>query len=478
MDLLQQESMRHPAKWFPFAVIAILPVFFWPTFSGLSHEWTQWDESLSHAYPVLLWFAYLLFKASPLPQQSQPWWLNFVLATALLISALAWFLFHLVQIKLLEQLMLLPLLCLGIAWVFGVKTLWQQRFLLLLPVFTLPVWDYLTDPLVQLASFTVAQMVRWVGIPALIDGSSIFIPSGHIMIADGCSGLRYLIISLALGYSISYLNGYREKGFFLCLVIAGALGLLANWIRIFALILIGYYSEMQSSLMSDHETFGWVLFALICFPAIYFAPVARRTEVGQASILQPLPWGKWFGLLLLLAPGAILSLVIRPDTGVAPPSLALSPAFTRSSQAMPVPLQLPQAKRQQRYEHNKVQVRIDEYFPQHAKERLVPYIARQYDAGQWVLDETRVLHRQGMEVRLETLRQKSNLRKVVQVQWFDVGGYTAPSVARAKILQIPALLAGKNYFSIITLQTECLDSHCEQAIQQLLEVTDLIASKG
>ena len=46
-------------------------------------------------------------------------------------------------------------------------------------------------------------MVRVIAIPAVIDGNSIFVPDGEIVIADGCSGLRYFTISLAIAYLIS-----------------------------------------------------------------------------------------------------------------------------------------------------------------------------------------------------------------------------------------------------------------------------------
>lgn len=471
----QQQSIFWQTKLLPFAVILLLPLLYWQTFMGLSHEWTQWDQSLAHAYPLIIWFGYLLFKASPLPVYPQSLYVNIPTALILLGLSLAWFLFYLVQIKLFEQLILLPLLYLSIAWVFGFKSLWQQRFLLILPVFVVPIWDYLTTPLVQLSSLVVGMMVRWVQIPALIDGSSIFIPSGHIMIADGCSGLRYLVISLAMGHAISYLNGYREKGVILCLVTAAILGLVANWIRIFGLILVGYHTEMQSSLMSDHETFGWIIFAAICFPVIYFAPVVRRAAQNLQPAITIYNGKKIIGLIVLLLPGAVLALIINPAAGNKPPQFNLDPAqFQKSYSSLPVSIELPQSKMQYSYQSGPVGIRIDQYYPENRKQRLVPYIARQFNIELWVLDSSKIFATDRYQVRLDILRQKSGMRKVAQLQWFDVGGYKAASVAKAKILQIPALLSGNNYFSIITLQAECRSNDCSDTVQKLLDTNQLI----
>ena len=97
---------------------------------------------------------------------------------------------------------------------------------------------------------------------AIVILNSIFIPFGQIVIADGCSGLRYFEIALALAYIIALLNNYSERKLLPALIIAAALGLLANWIRIFILVLIGYESKMESSLMANHEYFGWFVFLL------------------------------------------------------------------------------------------------------------------------------------------------------------------------------------------------------------------------
>src|SRR5690606_34589281 len=147
------------------------------------------------------------------------------------------------------------------------------------------------------------EMVRAIKMPAIIDGNSIYIPFGHILIADGCSGLRYFVIALAIGYIISYLNRYNEKRLLVVLAAAAAIGLLANWIRIFILILVGYQSEMQSSLMGDHEMFGWILFGLLCLPAIYFAPVVKSTAepIAVASSAKV----KWAIPLVALALGPL-----------------------------------------------------------------------------------------------------------------------------------------------------------------------------
>src|SRR5690625_7037562 len=49
----------------------------------------------------------------------------------------------LVGITIFEQLMLLPLLALGLTSLFGVRTIFGHRMFLLLPLFVIPVWGRL-----------------------------------------------------------------------------------------------------------------------------------------------------------------------------------------------------------------------------------------------------------------------------------------------------------------------------------------------
>jgi exosortase/archaeosortase family protein len=41
------------------------------------------------------------------------------------------------------------------------------------------------------------------------------------------------------------------------------LALLGNWLRIISIVIVGHVTEMQSPLVSDHGTFGWLIFAAL-----------------------------------------------------------------------------------------------------------------------------------------------------------------------------------------------------------------------
>ena len=457
------------ARLIPIASALTLGCLFIPTIQSLYSRWIKWDESQSHGLIVVGIFLFFLYKSSPWQTSTQTQFEKFSTLILLGLASCAWFIFHIINIYILEQLLLLPLLFLILSSIYGWRTSFSHAVLLALPIFAIPIWDQLTDALVNLSGFIVGKMVLLINMPARIDGNSIFIPNGHIVIADGCSGLRYLEIALSLGYIISYLNLYSIARLGGVLLIAIALGLVANWLRIFILVIVGYESNMQSSLMSDHEIFGWLLFACISFPAIYFAPVIHTQDHNQnTSINHP----KYLSLLLAILAaslGPLLSLVFNAKPQVTELKdvlrFELQPITAKK---MPLAITNPKAMHTENVRtDNKVYIQIDQYQRLKQEDKLVPYIARLYNNETWSLLEQTHINTPAFNAEVSVLHHKTKKTKIAQLQWFKIAGADVTSIAAAKMWQIAALIQNKNHFMIITLQVECKTDDCTNAITQL-----------
>jgi exosortase/archaeosortase family protein len=137
-------------------------------------------------------------------------------------------------------------------------------------IFLIPVWGVLTPILQSISTYAVTFIMGYTGIPTYVEGNFISIPPGVFEIAGGCSGLRYLLVSLAISSLFIFLNIKKTShgALFLFIAIIGAL--ITNWLRITGLILIGYYTNMESSLMADHNTFGWYLYIPFMVGLFYF----------------------------------------------------------------------------------------------------------------------------------------------------------------------------------------------------------------
>jgi hypothetical protein len=65
-----------------------------------------------------------------------------------------------------------------------------------------------------------------------------------------------------------------------------AVAIIANWIRVAVVIIAGHLTEMQTFLIKDHYYFGWVVFAILMVPVIYFG---RRLEDKAPAAPAPAP---------------------------------------------------------------------------------------------------------------------------------------------------------------------------------------------
>lgn len=127
-------------------------------------------------------------------------------------------------------------------------------------VFIFPFWGGITTTLQGISVFAVTLLMSFTSVPTYVEAQYVSIPSGTFEIAHGCSGLRYLIVSLAISSLYIFLNikSFWKAALFFSIAILG--GLLTNWLRITILILIGDYTNMTHSLMNDHNNFGWYVY--------------------------------------------------------------------------------------------------------------------------------------------------------------------------------------------------------------------------
>lgn len=267
------ERFRAPLLILPLAIATLL---IWPTLSQILTVWLD-DGTYSHGFLLVMVCAWLLWRRREqmalLPART--WWpalpLTALLAAAYLVALLA-------AVEVLQRLLVLPLYLSITAAMIGPTRTRAVLFPVSLLLLALPVWGLLIPLLQNMAVVVVSALLDWQEIPARIQGNRIRIPAGHFEIAQGCSGLRYLLVSaiFALLWGHLYLRRHRHTLFFLGVALLAAL--LVNWVRIYLLILIGHYTEMESALIQDHNNFGWYLFAVTLLPLVILGRSLPRKE--------------------------------------------------------------------------------------------------------------------------------------------------------------------------------------------------------
>jgi len=221
------------------------------------------DGTYSHAFIIPLISLYLFYKLDDIQKlqfRTQP---NLYLLASVFFCAILFFITTTAQISIGYWLAFLLLLT------ATVLALFRFSFYIIFPtaylIFLIPFWGSLVDILQAMSVASVSFMMSFTGIPTFVEAQYVSIPAGTFEIADGCSGLRYLIVSLSISslYIFLFINNIKRAGLFFLAAILG--GLITNWLRITILILIGHQTDMTHSLMSDHNSFGWYVYIPFMF---------------------------------------------------------------------------------------------------------------------------------------------------------------------------------------------------------------------
>lgn len=473
MDSVEKVDEKNTFYNWPLAaqclvLFALIAVLYRESITPLFARWIKWDQDLSHGIPTILAFFFLLLRTPPLPDHKNSTLTNAILAAGIAVASIVWLIFIIANITILANVAILLCIVLVIASSYSTASARQLLPVVGVLIFTIPFFGQLNGLLVQMSASAVGFLINLVGMTALLDGQNIFIPSGHIYIADGCSGLRYLTISILLGYLLSILNNYSLRNSLTTLAIATSLGLLTNWLRIFLLVVIGDLTEMKSSLMQDHELFGWVLFSCVMFPAIYFAPIKPAKRNLLKASPKPTPVSALIALLL-----GPTSLALIPNTQLSTQQLTLSALESPQSPVKsipPVELKAPPGTSNQdaQFQQDGINIyaHLSEYRPRNLKEKIIPYMEDIYDRETWQIIKRQLspeLTRQGFQSLV--LMKAFTREHVVLIYRFELGPFNTGDYYKAKFLQIPATFAGKRYSNFFSLHATCQNKSCDEEIK-------------
>lgn len=248
-----------------FALWIAVAVIYWPSSAALSRIWGGPGE-FDHGYLILLVSLWLVVRdrerlvAAPVRPAAGA----LVLAVAL---SVAWLWFWRAAIQdlhlILMPLILLVALAAGLGWRISRELLFPVGFL----YFGIPVWELATGVLQGLSSKANGMLMWLAGMPAMMQGNFIRLPTGTLRIEGGCSGLHTLVVGLAVAALYGEISSSPPRRRLVWLGLMAVIALITNWIRIFIITVAAYRSALRTSLVSQHVWLGWCLFvvAVICF---------------------------------------------------------------------------------------------------------------------------------------------------------------------------------------------------------------------
>jgi exosortase A len=197
-------------------------------------------------------------------------------------AGVAWMIGDLSASISLANLALVALIASAVLAIFG----WAWARTLALPlaflIFAVPFGDALIPVLVDwTADFTVAAL-KLSGVPVLREGNHFTISSGRWLVADACSGARYLMACLMSGTlfaAIMYRSPLRRAIF---IGAAAILPIIANWMRAYMIVMLGHLSNNRIAVGIDHLIYGWIFFGVLIFVMFSVGARWREDDVGPS----------------------------------------------------------------------------------------------------------------------------------------------------------------------------------------------------
>ncbi|WP_041598610.1 exosortase A [Hahella chejuensis] len=479
-------------------VLATISLGYWQEWLSL---FQLWNDSYDYTHGFLVFFVtlWLLYtkRNEILSLQLDGWWM---FLPALMLTAAAHLLAKAADVKTVATLSLPCFLLFTGIFLYGKQFFIKVAPTLSLLFFALPVWDDIAPLLQYITVFTNQLFLSAFDIPAIIRDLYITIPQGTFFVAGGCSGSRYLLVAMFISnvYGILYLKDIKRS--LLLFFFSIFFSMLANWIRVFGIIYAGYQTDMQSSLVNDHEVYGWIIFAVVCLLPVFVA--AHCIEKG-APVANSEP-------ATIPPPPSTQNSFKRAYTGlcVTLAIMLISPIWTSllsasSSNGVLVNRELPAGEgdwkgpllKENAWKPNfhnadldasgvyinsegeSLQLSVSWYYEQHQGKELVYYDNHLFDEKEWILvssEKIAIPAGTGTFDAKETILKSKSIQDsyVVIYHWYQIGEFTANTNLKAKLFGALARLTGSDSGGLLATAKYCKSiGNCQEYKKSLLSLS-------
>ncbi len=205
-----------------------------------------------------------------------------------------------------------------------------------------PTGTFLLPTLQRIATALTVMLLHLTDIPVFSQGTLIEVPTGSYTVAPGCAGLNFLFTAAALAPLYAYLTYTRLSKRLAAVAIMLVTAVLANAVRIFAIIALAEWTERKIDIVDDHLLYGWGFFALVLalmaalgwrFADPVAEPASARVAPLTPAPVSPASGPEWRPARSVIAAGLALVVGVSPVIAMA----ARSPAPADGTIALSLP---------------------------------------------------------------------------------------------------------------------------------------------
>ncbi len=268
----------------PALVIALLAIvaLYWPTVASMASIWWHY-ETYAHGMLVVPIILYMVWTRRHEVAVLEPCVAPIAVGLLLLLS-LGWLAADAAEVTVVQHFAVAVMIQVAVYALLGGPVTWAIAFPLAYLLFAVPVGEALIPPLQQVTAWFTVEGLRLTGIPVLWEGLYITIPTGNFEVAEACSGLRYLIASVALGFLYAYLT-YRSVWRRLAFIaLSVVMPIVANGVRAYGIVMIAHLSDMKYATGVDHLIYGWLFFGLVVLLMFWIGSFWREPVVDREQM--------------------------------------------------------------------------------------------------------------------------------------------------------------------------------------------------
>ena len=358
---------------------------------------------------------------------------------------------------------LLPAL---IWFMVGDKAAVSIWFPLCFMLFSVPVGEQLIPYLQEIAADGSVMLLQLTGVPLFRSGLYIEIPQGRFLVAEACSGVSFFIASFVIGSLYAYINLVSTKRKVLFLCVSLLFPVIANIVRVYGIILIAYWTDMEYAAGADHLIYGWFFFAFVIVCLLGIGELLQNTDKRELEEKSCVKKGieHSFSLCVALIVVMLIAhtwLYIIEDralpvnsqqssfTTTLPPCEAslyhLSPIFNN-----------PTHQKEEHFvgQNNTCNISLYEAQFDGMNNELVSELNRVYDPELWSLvnDRNEEVWVESIALNLRANYLSSPNGKIIKVvYWLSVGEKHFNSKVNAKLFEIRQALEGNRHMGTITI---------------------------
>lgn len=262
-------------------VLAVSLAVFNSTYASMAETWSR-SETFTHGFlivPIVLFLIWMkrreLVRLEPHP--------NAWALIPMVLLGLVWVMGDLVDVTSVRQFAATLMIPAGVWLVLGTGVVRVLQFPLAYLLFAVPFGNFLVPPLMDFTADFTVHAVQLTGVPIYRDGLQFELPTGRWSVAEACSGVRYLIASVALGTLYAYIM-YRHMWRRLAFVgIAIVVPIVANGLRAYMIVMIGHLSGMEHAVGIDHLIYGWIFFGVVIFLMFWIGALWREDDAPSTT---------------------------------------------------------------------------------------------------------------------------------------------------------------------------------------------------